>query len=179
MIRRICLGGGALLLLAGCAGTSTPAATVTVTQTVTATVTTTASSSTTPDKDSELKLGQTLHGDGVDVTVTQFKAKVPMPQDQRTSGQLSAAMVKSCLHVDVASSSFSWTHWNVAASDSSQYPSSGTTWGTWPGPMYPVEKKLKPGDCVKGWIYFDTEPGVKIARIEYSTDTNQASWQTG
>lgn len=185
-MKKIMLGGMALALLAGCSGAEAaapttvtvtpPAVTVTVTATTTATATPEAASATPggPVTQLGMAMGTTASGDLVAITALQAR-KVTTRPDPAWS-----ALVKVCVKADATQSiTTSTLPWSLADASSGVYDSTGTGYGDDPKPGYPMgDTSVARGQCVQGWIVFDTNGDTKPTEVRYTNGAGDVlSWK--
>lgn len=182
----------AVLLLAGCGGQATSAPTTPSTSTpatTTPTTPTAATSSslpplvlTTPTPTPKptataLPLGATARIPNVDLTVSEYKGVYKVAVGSKS---MQAVLVKSCVtKVPIGEQGilFSRSPWRLIGPDSEQYPRSSTAYQDSKSPKYPFsdDKLYQVGECVKGWIEFDTsEPVVQVGYANSRGDS--ATW---
>lgn len=124
-----------------------------------------------------LKPGETYRTENVTITVSKIQrsTKTKLSPDIKAAG----ALVKSCvLSVpgDADHVAFTWDPWTAVGPDSESYPAAN--WQTVKTPEYPndTDRGFDPGDCVKGWIVFDTS-GDQIVGVHYQNSVGEeADW---
>lgn len=173
MIRIGGVTGGALaLLLSACSsGASTPSADTTAAATVTQTVTATVTATPAPVPAGKvLKLGQASNYDWGNVTALQVDHAVPV-SDKRLPGAKTwmGVLVKTCVTAKVGKKplTLGWGAWTVADKDGGQYDAFAWTGTEYPQPIYPMDRAVAVGQCVKGWIVFNKPGGVRPISTTY------------
>jgi hypothetical protein len=174
------IGGAAALavictLLAGCGGGQDDAGSSSPTKTVTETVTKTVSPKPVPAV-TATKVGSTYATKFVKVTVFDYRRAVPNPYGKKPGQRLDSVLVRTCA---VKKSTLSWDPWSLETPDSSSYPAASESYDSWPRPQYPFagERTFAPGECVKGWIEFYVNNGVKVHEIVYSPSDGSHRWR--
>ncbi|MHC5903555.1 hypothetical protein ACVNF4_06520 [Streptomyces sp. S6] len=82
--------------------------------------------------------------------------------------------VWSALHIKLCALSgsdtvvVSRTPWVLAYSDGARIEASGTTYGDFPKPEYPIEGKVKGGDCVRGKIAYAVPGKERPTKVIYA-----------
>ena len=95
-------------------------------------------------------------------TVSEYKVLDPKGR------HLQSFMVRGCLSPDAEASPFSYVRWTAMGPDGERYEPSDWSYIQ---PKYGYEMDVKPGECVKGWITFETKE--KIARLKYENASGQ------
>ncbi|MFD9464366.1 DUF4352 domain-containing protein [Streptomyces sp. NPDC060027] len=141
------------------------------------------SPSPTPSQET-LKIGDTAKVESAD---TQFTAAVLAYRDKGITGvpeMLSSGQKWAALEVKVCNTGTDGfgvtpTVWSLAYADGARIEAAGMNAGELPQPLYPMEAKVKAGDCVRGNIAFQVPKQGRPERVLYSPDTldEPAEWQ--
>lgn len=118
--------------------------------------------------DSRLKLGKSWADDFVKITVQKVAVNAKTDIDPYSGALVRACVLKNSPGTDV--SAFSWSPWALIDAEGGRYPDNGTVYGYTPTPVFPNGEQdgtFQPGDCVKGWIFFDVPKGTKITEVRY------------
>lgn len=114
------------------------------------------------------------------VTIQVEEVQPAIPTDPDLYGVLAKACVTAdTLPSDVPFIAFSWTPWSVYGADGSRYANAGVSGGDLPTPTYPngeFDGKFYPGDCTRGWMFFDVPDGDTVSQVRYDSTAlnNQA-----
>ena len=147
------------LLLAGCTAAPTVTPTATPTQSSsTPTPTATPTPSPTPTL---LALGQSGSTPTATFTMTERK----LFADGR---HVQAFMLQGCLSKTAEATSFTSSLWQAIGPDGERY--NPAEWSDIQ-PGYKYDMPVSPGECVKGWLQFDTED--KIVEVRYQNSTGE------
>lgn len=126
-----------------------------------------------------LKVGDTHKDENVSVQVQKVRVNA-----KADFGLYSGALVKTCLRSlppGEKATYFSWQPWALVDGDAGRYPDNGTSGGGLPTPVYPNGEQdgtFQPGDCAKGWMFFDVPKGTKIVQVRYQSGVmpEAATW---
>lgn len=112
------------------------------------------------------KVGDTYVGNQIDATVEQFNPKVTTSALSQT---WQAVLVKTCAKADdVIVSTYSW---QAITADSGRYHSASSHYHDAPKPLYAVgDEQVLNGECVRGWILFDSPADVEAVEIRYAPE---------
>lgn len=114
-------------------------------------------------------IGRSVHLSHLDVTVTRT--------DRASESYFFGAKVEACatsLPAGASTVPFRWDSWRVTgglapgAFEEGQDP--------WAGRDVPVSSNLALGACVSGWVPFAVPGTAGIAKVRYSSGSDQASW---
>jgi hypothetical protein len=117
-------------------------------------------------------------GDTADISSGgfEFSASVLAYKDRGIAGALeilqegnkwAAAEVKVCNTSDDTFSVSPFT-WSLAYADGARVEATHMSGGEFPQPLYPVEAKVKGGDCVRGNILFEVPESGRAERVLYN-----------
>lgn len=151
----------------------------------TPTPTTTASPSPSPSQET-LKIGDTAE---INATDANFTATVLAYKDDGIRGlpeMLSPGQKWAALEVKVCNTGtegfgVSPLVWSLAYEDGARVEAAGMNAGELPQPLYPMDAKVKTGDCVRGNIAFQVPKDGRPGRVLYSPDRLDESveWRVG
>ncbi|MEV6409388.1 DUF4352 domain-containing protein [Streptomyces bobili] len=98
-----------------------------------------------------------------------FKAQASAAEETGAAGYVwSALEIKVCAQSDgISVSRFPWV---LAYADGARVEASGTTYGDFPKPEYPIEAKVKNGDCVRGKIAYAVPGNQRPVKVIYAPD---------
>lgn len=132
---------------------------------------------------------ETLHvGDTaqIDASDAKFTATVLKYQDKGIKGvpeMLSPGQKWAALEVKVCNTGtdvfgISPLVWSLAYADGARIEAAGINAGDLPQPLYPMDAKVKAGDCVRGYIAFQVPEAGRPERVLYSPDSldEPAEW---
>lgn len=124
-----------------------------------------------------LRLGQTAHLPSLTITVSKRKTvKVD------GIGKLQLFMVKSCVNADADEAKLGAVDWSASGPNGENYEVYGLSGLPELSPTYPLQRNVKPGKCLQGWVNFKTND--KLVELIFSSvmrvDSGQeASWKIG
>jgi hypothetical protein len=97
------------------------------------------------------------------------KTSIAADEENGTDGYVwSALEIKVCAKSDgISVSRFPWI---LAYADGARVEPSGTTYGDFPKPEYPIEADVKNGDCVRGKITYAVPGNQRPAKVIYAPD---------
>ncbi|MEV7174192.1 hypothetical protein AB0O18_31410 [Streptomyces sp. NPDC093224] len=165
----------AVLALSACNSPDEPAAGSTVAGPVSSAP---PSPSTSPTRAAPLAFSQTLttsaaeDGSVATATVIGYQQGVTAQQgadeENGTDGYVWAAVeLKVCsAKGTIITSRFPWV---LSYSDGARIEPSGTTFGDFPKPEYPIEATVKEGDCVRGKTVYAVPAAQRPAKVLYTT----------
>jgi hypothetical protein len=160
------------VLATGCGGAQggepASAPTVTATATVTATPSTPAG---------ELRLGQTAQYKWGNVTALQTKRSIAPDKTLPGSKTWMGVLVKTCVTAKKKGKqvTLGWGPWTVADRQDGQYEAFAWTGVTaYPSPVYPMDRAVPVGQCVKGWIVFNKPGRVQPIKATYAPSGDDA-----
>lgn len=166
---RAAVAGGALtaiacLALVSCSSPTTPA-------TVTVDVTAPVQSPTTSGTPASSVVPAAVPGETVQlahVSFTLSERKIIPAKSSR--GRLQLFMVKGCLNPGEEAAPFSYLRWTAYGVDSERFPP--VSWSDIQ-PAYPSgDENVQPGQCVKGWIQFETD--AQLVELRYANETGES-----
>lgn len=167
-----------LVLTTGCAGTTTAASTTPPAVPLEQPSSTTSGTPTpAPVTPAAIGATQDSRGDTSSLKATilrvrqPFRAVVPgLPE--RSSHEYIGVEVRMCVVTNTGPEvSVSWSPWSIAfADDTVAQALSGWSAEWWTEPLYPQDRAMRPGQCVRGWIPFEAQKGSKPATISYQPD---------
>lgn len=98
------------------------------------------------------------------------KTSVSAEDETGASGYVwSALEIKVCMKSDgMGVSRFPWI---LAFADGARVEPSGTTYGDFPKPEYPIEADVKNGDCVRGKITYAVPGDQRPTKVIYAPDS--------
>lgn len=68
-------------------------------------------------------------------------------------------------------------YWSLVDDDSGRWgPLTAPPGEGLPGPAYPSFAPVGPGECIKGWLYFEHAKGTKMITVRYDGQVEQARW---
>ena len=69
--------------------------------------------------------------------------------------------------------------WQLAYADGARFEATSMSGGDFPQPLYPVDAKVRGGDCVRGHVLFEVPKAGKAERVLYSPDAldEPVEWQ--
>lgn len=130
-----------------------------------------------------LKVGDTA---SISTSDAKFTATALKYQDDGIKGvpeMLSSGQKWAALEVKVCNTGtdgfgISPLVWSLAYSDGVRIEAAGTNAGELPQPLYPMDAKVKVGDCVRGNIAFQVPESGRPERVLYSPDSldEPAEW---
>lgn len=99
-----------------------------------------------------------------------------LPEDQ----EWATAEVKVC-NKGTAAFPVSPFTWSLAYEDGARVEATHMSGGEFPQPLYPMDTKVKGGDCVRGHVLFEVPKGGRAERVVYSpADLDEpVEWQVG
>ncbi|WP_406156947.1 DUF4352 domain-containing protein [Streptomyces canus] len=131
----------------------------------------------------KLKVGDTA---SISTSDAKFTATVLKYQDKGIKGvpeMLSAGQKWAALEVKVCNTGtdgfgISPLVWSLAYADGARIEAAGMNAGELPQPLYPMDAKVKVGDCVRGYIAFQVPQAGRPERVLYSPDSldEPAEW---
>ncbi len=140
------------------------------------------SPSPTPSQET-LKVGDTAN---ISTSDAKFTAAVLKYQDtgikgvpeMLSSGQKWAAVEVKVCNTGTDGFGISPFVWSLAYSDGARVEAAGTNAGDLPQPVYPMDAKVKVGDCVRGYIAFQVPESGRPDRVLYSPESldEPAEW---
>lgn len=71
--------------------------------------------------------------------------------------------------------------WQLAYADGARFEATSMSGGDFPQPLYPVDAKVRGGDCVRGHVLFEVPKEGDAERVLYSPDAldEPVEWQLG
>ena len=71
--------------------------------------------------------------------------------------------------------------WQLAYADGARFEATSMSGGDFPQPLYPVDAKVRGGDCVRGHVLFEVPKEGRAERVLYSPDAldEPVEWQVG
>lgn len=188
-MRHTTLPAAALLLaaLTACSDDPSKPTVSKATDTPSATTSSTPSPSPSPSED-PFKLGDTANisapSEGFEFSAVALTYKdtgiVGIPETLPEGHKFAAAEVKVCNKGDKTFpvSPFAWS---LAYEDGARVDSTHISGGDFPRPLYPLEAKVKGGDCVRGHILFEAPKEGRAERVLYSPSgvDDSVEWQIG
>jgi hypothetical protein len=174
------LGGGAAVLLQGDDGSDDKPAVV---KAPAAQAATTSPSPSPSEAQETLKLGDTaeINADGK-LTAATFTYKdrgIPDVVQLLNADQKWAALEVKVCNKDPESITVTPFVWSLAYPDGARVEATHMTGNELPQPLYPVEAKVKSGDCVRGNVLFQVPKEGRPDRVLYAPDAldEPAEWQ--
>jgi hypothetical protein len=165
--------GTTALLIAGCSGSET-------TSTKTATRSTPTPVVSTPPGPARLGSTQTSTDEDVTAEVTVYHAsKIRSRSDMVTpSRNFYGIDIRVCIPRATGDVSLSPAPWTIDYADDTQATPIGEWWdGEFAQPLYPAQRRVRPGQCVRGWVMFKPLKG-RVARISYTPSGGDTlSWR--
>ena len=69
--------------------------------------------------------------------------------------------------------------WQLAYADGARFEATSMSGGDFPQPLYPVDAKVRGGDCVRGHVLFEVPKAGEAERVLYSPDAldEPVEWQ--
>lgn len=122
---------------------------------------------------------QSHTSDGIEATITVLRMRRPFPvvipvsppQPETKGHEYAAVEVKFCLASNTSGEevTVSWGPWSLAHADGTVTEALSSWSDDWWGvPLYPsVDRVVRPGRCVRGWIPFEVDKGARVERVEY------------
>ena len=101
--------------------------------------------------------------------------------DMLSSGQKWAALEVKVCNTGTEGFGVSPLVWSLAYADGARIEAAGMNAGELPQPLYPMDAKVKSGDCVRGNIAFQVPKEGRPERVLYSPDVldEPAEWLVG
>ncbi|PWG08260.1 DUF4352 domain-containing protein [Streptomyces sp. V2] len=98
-----------------------------------------------------------------------FKAQASAAEETGAPGYVWAALeIKVCVLSDgMRVTRFPWV---LAYADGARVEPSGTTYGDFPKPEYPIDTQVKKGDCVRGKIAYAVPGDQRPAKVIYAPE---------
>ena len=161
-------------LMLGTGACSTGKGSSSTEQAPTATKTVTVTAAPTPTQSTEggvFKLGETSKAyKWGNVTALDVDQRVPV-SDAKLPGAKTwmGILVKTCVTAKVGKkpTTLGWGAWTVADKDGGQYDAFAWTGTEYPQPVYPMDRAVPVGQCVKGWIVFNKPAGIRPVSATY------------
>jgi hypothetical protein len=119
-------------------------------------------------------LGQKVDTDHSFVEATVYSYRQPVGQGAPAPNPgdyaWAAADVQTCAAASsIFSASANSLNWMVVYADDTEVDSARVTYPQFPRPLYPMgQHRLKPGECVRGWIMFGVPAGAKPLVVRFA-----------
>ena len=125
-------------------------------------------------------LGEEASPEGLKVTYFEYQKGIPNADPApEVADRVDAVLVRVCntgLKEDEMSLATDPVNFHLVDSDDGSYGYVG--WDVASLPLFPYGKKLRKGDCVKGWVAFEVPANAKITKATYAIgpDRISAEW---
>lgn len=182
---RLAALGGAAALAAGCSGSGAPKPAPTVTVTVTEQPGASAETQPAP-----LKIGRQHPFNDADSTGTAavLKFRQPFPSrfpPDRAGYEFAGIEIRRCFKTITAKEGISvgWEPWSLAYTNGTIVePPSSWSADHFSVPLYPRDRPVREGQCIRGWIPYEVPKGKRPSSVAYTLSTSdtqaakQAEW---
>jgi hypothetical protein len=110
------------------------------------------------------------------VTVTRLRTLTPIIDlDTRDGYKYLGADVKVCVVENRGEDiNVSTSPWSISFTDDTTVAASYMSEGIFDVPMYPLDRLVRPGRCVRGWIAFEVPTASKPAILLYQPSGSEA-----
>lgn len=173
MIRIPLVGLVAALLLAACGSGSDEPADSEPTTSRPSTITMTAQPGATPAS-TDFSLGEEAKLDDLTAEVLEYKKDVE-PRGANDAGfRMDAGLIRMCndivTELDDPLTVFTGRNWQLRDDDDGSYEQSNLTYRQGPAPVFPSEREVKVGDCIKGWVVWSVPEDAEMVQVAFVRD---------
>jgi hypothetical protein len=119
-------------------------------------------------------LGQKVDTDHSFVEATVYSYEQPVaagaPAPNPGDYTWAAADVQACAAAsNIFNASANTLNWQVVYADQTEVDATRVTYPQFPRPLFPMgQRRLKPGECVRGWIVFGVPVGAKPVVVRFA-----------